>query len=98
MASAGATLFFGRMGGSALWVFSTVLLQMAAEDRFRGRVFAAEQSFVTLTMALSGSLVGIAVDRGASAFSVAMVLGVIALVPGLAWSAALRVRPWLNTA
>jgi hypothetical protein len=37
-----------HFGGSILWVFSTVLLQMEVPDRFRGRVFATELAFVTL--------------------------------------------------
>jgi MFS family permease len=90
LASAGAALFLCRMGGSMLWVFSTVLLQMQAEDRFRGRVFAAEASLFTLMMALSGLAVGAAIDRGASAFAAATALGVICLVPGIAWSTGLR--------
>jgi hypothetical protein len=93
LASAAAALFICRMGGSMLWVFSTVLLQMAAEDRYRGRVFAAEQSLVTLTMALSGLAVGAAVDRGASAFGAAVAMGVIALVAGAAWCIGLRRLP-----
>ena len=35
-------LAIAHAGGSILWVFSTVLLQRATEDQFRGRVFAAE--------------------------------------------------------
>ena len=34
-------LTMARFGGSITWVFSTVLLQLATEDRYRGRVFAA---------------------------------------------------------
>ena len=47
--SAGAALFFCRMGGSTLWVFNPVLLQRAAADRYRGRVFAAEGALFTLS-------------------------------------------------
>ena len=46
-------LMIAHMGGSILWVFSTVLLQKSVEDQFRGRVFAAEMALVTLTMAAS---------------------------------------------
>src|SRR5262249_14383629 len=92
LASVGAAMFLMRMGGSTLWVFSTVLLQMASEDRMRGRVFAAEQSLVTLTMALSGVVVGAAIDRGTSAFTVARALGLISLLAGLAWSYGLAAR------
>ena len=36
-------------GGSTNWVFSTTLLQIHTEDRFRGRVFAAELGLFMLT-------------------------------------------------
>ena len=36
------SVLFAHVGGSILWVFSTVLLQMEVPDRFRGRVFSAE--------------------------------------------------------
>jgi hypothetical protein len=94
LASAGAALFAARMGGSLLWVFSTVLLQRTAEDRFRGRVFAAEGALVTLTMAGSGFAVGAIVDHGVSAFTVARALGFISLATGAGWIAGLlRRRP-----
>ncbi len=32
-------------GGSTVWVFSTTLLQLNTEDRFRGRVFSADLGF-----------------------------------------------------
>ena len=44
-------LAVAHMGGSILWVFSTVLLQSTVEDQFRGRVFAAEFTLMTLAMA-----------------------------------------------
>ena len=31
-------LFMARFGGSITWVFSTVLLQLGTEDRYRGRI------------------------------------------------------------
>jgi len=36
-------------GGSTVWVFSTTLLQLNTEDRFRGRVFSADLGFAMLT-------------------------------------------------
>src|SRR5439155_18703126 len=44
---AAAAVLCAHFGGSILWVFSTVLLQMEVPDRFRGRVFAAELALVT---------------------------------------------------
>src|SRR6188474_3499666 len=56
-------LGIAHMGGSILWVFSTVLLQRSVEDNFRGRVFAAELALLTLTMAASNYVTGELLDR-----------------------------------
>jgi MFS family permease len=73
-------------GGSIQWVFSTVLLQTAVPNRFLGRVFALEQSLLTLTMAVSTYLTGWSLDHaGLSAKQVASLLGVAFLIPGIAW-------------
>ena len=48
-----------HFGGSILWVFSTVLLQLEVPDRFRGRVFAAELALVTLLSSISSYLDGL---------------------------------------
>ena len=56
-------LGIAHTGGSILWVFSTVLLQREVEDRFRGRVFAAELALLTLTLAASNYLTGELLDR-----------------------------------
>src|SRR5678816_889439 len=50
-------------GGSILWVFSTVLLQRTVDDKFRGRVFAAELALLTFTMAASNYTTGELLDR-----------------------------------
>jgi MFS family permease len=82
-------LFFlaiAHMGGSILWVFSTVLLQREVEDQFRGRVFAAELALLTLTMAASNYLVGELMDRfGFSVRVVTAGVGAFFLLPGLVW-------------
>ena len=79
-------LAIAHTGGSILWVFSTVLLQREVEDRFRGRVFAAELALLTLTMAASNYLVGELMDRfGFSPRLVTAGVGVFFLLPGLIW-------------
>lgn len=82
-------LFFlaiAHMGGSILWVFSTVLLQRVVKDQFRGRVFAAELALLTLTMAASNYLVGELMDRfGFSVRVVTAGVGAFFLLPGLVW-------------
>lgn len=79
-------LAIAHTGGSILWVFSTVLLQQNVEDKFRGRVFAAEMALVTLTMAASNYLVGELMDRfGFSPRVVTAGVGTFFLLPGLIW-------------
>jgi predicted MFS family arabinose efflux permease len=51
------------IGTAITWVFSTVVLQQETTDRVRGRVFAAEQSLMTLTMAISMIVTGRALDH-----------------------------------
>ena len=73
-------------GGSILWVFSTVLLQRGVDDKFRGRVFAAELALLTLTMALSNYTTGELLDRfQISPRLVTIGIGIFFLMPGLAW-------------
>jgi MFS family permease len=73
-------------GGSILWVFSTVLLQRAVDDSFRGRVFAAELALLTLTMAASNYTTGELLDRfQISPRLVTIGIGIFFLMPGLAW-------------
>jgi MFS family permease len=87
-------LLIAHMGGSILWVFSTVLLQQTVEDRFRGRVFAAELAFLTLTMAASNYVTGEMLDRfGLSPRTVTIGIGVFFLLPGATWFAT---RRWWN--
>lgn len=80
------SLAVAHMGGSILWVFSTVLLQKTVEDNFRGRVFAAEMALVTLTMATSNYVVGELMDRfGISPRWVTAGVGIFFLMPGITW-------------
>lgn len=75
-----------HFGGSILWVFSTVLLQMEVPDRFRGRVFAAELALVTLTSSISSYLTAYALDEaGWSPRTLAFSLGTLFCLPGLLW-------------
>jgi MFS family permease len=75
-----------HMGGSILWVFSTVLLQTSVEDNFRGRVFAAELMLMTLAMAASNYVTGEALDRfNVSPRAVAVAIGILFMLPGVLW-------------
>jgi predicted MFS family arabinose efflux permease len=87
--SFGLALFWlaaAHAGGSVLWVFSTVLLQSAVEDEFRGRVFAAELMLMTLAMAASNYATGEALDRfQISPRTATFAIGLFFLLPGLLW-------------
>lgn len=84
-------LGIAHTGGSILWVFSTVLLQREVQDRFRGRVFAAELALLTLTMAASNYASGELLDRfGLSPRLVVIGIGIFFLIPGIVWFATQR--------
>jgi MFS family permease len=77
-------------GGSTVWVFSTTLLQLHTEDRFRGRVFSADLSLGSLTFAATAYLAGRFLDAGFSARTVAASTGLLMLVPATILALALR--------
>jgi predicted MFS family arabinose efflux permease len=86
------TLLFAVIGVMAahsglamIWVFSTTLLQLSTEDRFRGRVFSTEFSLGVLTMAASSAIAGYFVDRGVPVQKIAIVNGLVMLIPALLW-------------
>lgn len=87
-------LLIAHMGGSILWVFSTVLLQSTVEDRFRGRVFAAEMALLTLMMAGSNYAMGELLDHsGYSPRTITVAIGLIFLAFGPIW---FLTRSWWN--
>lgn len=78
-------------GGSSInWVFSTTLLQLYTEDRFRGRVFAAEFGLCMLSISIAGYLAGVALDMGANPRTFATIMGFAILLPAAAWGAAMN--------
>ncbi|HKU25554.1 MAG TPA: MFS transporter [Candidatus Sulfotelmatobacter sp.] len=75
-------------GGSTVWVFSTTLLQLHSEDRFRGRVFSADLGLGSLSFAVTAYLCGRFLDAGISARTVATGTGILMVLPAvlLAWA------------
>jgi len=73
-------------GGSTVWVFSTTLLQLNTDDRFRGRVFAADLGFSMLTIAVGAFLAGRFMDWGVPARIVASNAGLLMIVPAAMWA------------
>ncbi|MBM3776298.1 MAG: MFS transporter [Acidobacteria bacterium] len=83
-------VILAHAGGSTIWVLSTTLLHLYTQDRFRGRVFAAELALCMLTISTSSYLAGVAVDGGVPVRSFAFYMGLSLLVPAAAWSSAQR--------
>jgi hypothetical protein len=77
-------------GTSTNWVFSSTLLQIHTEDRFRGRVFSAEYGLCMLTVSASSYVAGVAIDLGMAPGVLAVVLGVSMLAPAAFWALTLR--------
>jgi len=83
-------VILGHCGGSTVWVFSTTLLQLNTDDRFRGRVFSAELGLCMVTLAVGAYVTGMLVDHGITARSVAVGIGLIMLIPTLLWGRAMQ--------
>jgi len=86
LAWAALFVFCGHLGGAVQWIFSTTLLQKIVEDRFRGRVFAAEMAFLTLVLSLSTYFTGAALEHGAEPRTVVLRLALLFMLPGMVWT------------
>lgn len=84
---AAACAMLAHAGGSTVWVFSTTLLQLRTDDRFRGRVFSADLGLASFTFATTAYLCGHFLDLGISARTMATGTGLFMLIPAslLAW-------------
>ena len=87
---AASCAMLAHMGGSTVWVFSTTLLQLHTEDRFRGRVFSADLGLASLTFATTAYLCGRLLDVGISARTLATSTGALMLIPAAILMFALR--------
>ena len=85
-----AVVMLAHTGASTVWVFSTTLLHLNTEDRFRGRVFSADLGIAMLMVAIASWAAGQAIDRGIAPQVVASATGIAMLLPIVAWSFALR--------
>jgi predicted MFS family arabinose efflux permease len=77
-------------GSSTNWVFSSTLLQIYTEDRFRGRVFSADFGLCMLGISASSYFAGLAIDLGIPPRAFAVAIGIVMLLPAVAWAIALR--------
>ena len=81
---------FAHLGGSTVWVFSTTLLQLNTDDRFRGRVFAADLGLCMLMIAVGAYVVGSFLDTGISALTLVSYTGLMMLIPAALWGWAMK--------
>ena len=87
---------FAHLGGATVWVFSTTLLQLNTDDRFRGRVFSADLGLCMLTIAIGAYVCGSFLDMGISARTLVSATGLVMLVPAGLWAWGMKVwRPRL---
>lgn len=85
-------VMLAHFGSSMVWVFSTTLLQLQSEDKFRGRVFAADLGLCMFTIAAGAYVAGRLVDAGFAARHIASVAGFLMLIPAAVWGLAVRRR------
>lgn len=78
-------LFIAHFGGGVIWTISSVLLQQTTPDRFRGRVFAVDYGFNTLTTGVSTLLFGLALQTNVTPMTLAVVGAAIFCTYGIAW-------------
>lgn len=75
-----------HMGGSALWVASTVFWQKHVDDAFRGRVFALEFLGMDIAFAIGGLVTGWIYDLTGSMPKTVWIVSGAVLVLGGVWS------------
>ncbi len=89
-------LMLRGMGGGLLWTFSTQLLLQLVPNRVRGRIFATEFAFFTLTSAIGSALTGQLLDR-LTISQVAWAINGLLLLPLAVWTAWVVVNPPMKT-
>lgn len=74
-----------HMGGSSIWVASTVLWQRSAEDGYRGRVHALEMFLMTVSFSIWALLIGALCDLTGSVDVAIWTSAAVAAIAGVAW-------------
>jgi MFS family permease len=89
---ASACALLAHAGGSTVWVFSTTLIQLHSEDRFRGRVFSADLGLSMFTIAAGAYFCGRFLDTGFAARTVASWTGLVMIIPAALWAVSMRAK------
>ncbi|HVP54797.1 MAG TPA: MFS transporter [Candidatus Eisenbacteria bacterium] len=85
-----AVIILAHSGTSTVWVFSTTLLHLNTEDRFRGRIFGADLAISMLILAVATWTAGQAIDFGVPPRAIAFGTGMAMVLPSAFWAMALR--------
>jgi hypothetical protein len=85
---ASACLFVGvaHLGGSALWIASTVLWQKHVDGAFRGRVFVIEFMMLDLAFTAGGFVGGFVYDATESLAESTWIMSGVVLLLGALWT------------
>jgi predicted MFS family arabinose efflux permease len=81
---AAVAILVAHLGGGAQWMLSTYGLQRLVPDRIRGRIFAFDYAFITLSLAIS-SLVAGSLSDALGPREAVMIVGGIALAWAAVW-------------
>ncbi|MDH3283597.1 MAG: MFS transporter [Acidobacteriota bacterium] len=95
---AASLVVVAHLGGSTVWVFTTLLLQRQVPDLYRGRVFAFDMALATATISAATWIYGRILDRELLALSALPRLAAATLVvTGAIWWLATRRRETAKT-
>ncbi len=80
------------MGGSATWTYSSTVIQMSTDHAYLGRMFSLDWSAYYLMVTISTLVTGRVLDSVGNihAPQVALVTGVLSLIPLIGWVLAVR--------
>jgi MFS family permease len=84
------SVIVAHFGGSIVWTFSTTLLQLNSDDRFRGRVFSADLGICMAAISLTAWAASAAIDASVPVRLLAACTGAAILIPAAAWALAQR--------
>lgn len=88
--AAAACMIVAHCGGSFVWVYSTTMLHLSTEDRFRGRVFAADLALFMVTASAATYTCGWMIDQGTPPRVAAAGIGLALFLPAVAWALGIR--------
>ncbi len=89
---AALALIVRAMGGSATWTYSSTVIQMSTDNAYLGRMFSLDWAAYYLAVTVSTLITGRVLDAIGSmrAPQVALVTGVLSLMPLIGWVIAVR--------